>query len=242
MNIIIRRIDNSIDGWRFYEGVDENGVQVWIRPSCTTKIDAVYPKDAFLIQWIREQGLGGQAIFEKAGEEGTEVHMIIDTLLQNIGNVDFKGIETFEMSLKIKRCVQAFIDWYKEFQPKILASEEMLVNHELNFAGTRDLKCELNYQKGKKEYKGIYIIDYKTSSQVHDKHKIQNSGYWSCTNPEYKTAILHLGNKTEAGYSFLEYDPMPYFEQFKHFNKTFDLIYPNAKPKFEHYPDIFILK
>lgn len=231
----IRRIDNSVDGWRFYEGIDENEAQLWIYPSCTTKIDAVYPKDSFLIQWIREQGLGGQAIFEKAGEEGTEAHVAIDTLLRG------ENVLTLEMSLKVKRSVQAFIDWYKKFNPKIIASEEMLVHHQLKFAGTRDLLCELNYEDGKEKYQGVYVIDYKTSNSVHDKHKIQNAGYWGCTNPDYKTAILHLGNRTKAGYSFIPYDPIPYFEQFKHFNQTFDMLYPDAKPKIENYPDFFTL-
>ena len=232
---IIKRIDASVDGWRYYEGVNDEGQRVWCYPSVTTKIDAVYPKDAFLIQWIREQGLGGQAIFEKAGEEGTESHIAIDALIRG------EAVSTLEMSDKAKRCVQAFIDWAKEFNPKFLASEEMLVNHELKFAGTRDLLCELNYVDGKKLYKGIFCIDYKTSSQVHEKHKIQNVGYWSCRDRSEKTAILHLGNKTKAGYSFLEYDPLPYFEQLKHFNQTFEIMYPNSEPKIITYPEFFKL-
>lgn len=171
---IIRRIDGSIDGWRFYEGVNKAGEQTWCYPSCTTIIDAVYPKDSFLIQWIREQGLGGQAIFEKAGEEGTEAHIAIDALVRG------EGVDAREMSEKVKKCIQAFIDWTKEFNPKFLASEEMLASHAYKFAGTRDLLCELNYVDGKKKYQGIYCVDYKTSSMIHDKHKIQNAGYWAC--------------------------------------------------------------
>lgn len=234
---IIRRIDGSIDGWRFYEGVNKAGEQTWCYPSCTTIIDAVYPKDSFLIQWIREQGLGGQAIFEKAGEEGTEAHIAIDALVRG------EGVDAREMSEKVKKCIQAFIDWTKEFNPKFLASEEMLASHAYKFAGTRDLLCELNYVDGKKKYQGIYCVDYKTSSMIHDKHKIQNAGYWACrkTHKAEKVAILHLGNRTKARYSFLEYDPIPYLEQFEHFNKTFQLLYPHPEPKIIIYPDYFKL-
>lgn len=234
----IRRIDSSVDGRRFYEGVnivDGEEHRQWCYPSVTTKIDEVYPKDSFLINWIREQGLGGQAIFEKAGEEGTEVHIAVDKLIKG------EKVDTALMPLKVKRCIQAFIDWAKEFKPKFLESETMLVNHEYKVAGTRDLLCEINHEKGKTKYVGTYVVDYKTSSTIQDKHKIQVSGYWSCTPPEYKAALLHLGNRTNAGWSFHEFDALEYFEQFKHFNKTFDLLYPNAEPKIEVYPDYFIL-
>ncbi len=234
----IRRIDSSVDGRRFYEGlkvVDGEEQRQWCYTSFTTKIDAVYPKDSFLINRIREQGLGGQAIFEKAGEEGTEAHIANDQLIHG------KKVETALMSLKVKRCVQAFIDWTKEFKPQFLESEIMIVNHKYKVAGTRDLLCRLDYTKGKNKYEGIYVVDYKTSSSIHDKHKVQVAAYWSCTDPSYKAALLHLGNRTQAGYSFIEFDAPEYFEQFKHFNKTFDLLYPNAEPRIENYPDFFTL-
>lgn len=235
MDTIIRRVDTSTDGRRFYEEVDQEGKRLWCYPSFTTKIDAVYPKDAFLINWIREQGLGGQAIFEKAGEEGTEAHIAIDTLIRG------EKVLTEDMGLKAKRCVQAFLDWNEEFKPEYLESEVMVVNHELKVAGTRDLLCKLNYQKGKTKYEGTYVVDYKTSSSLHEKHEIQVAGYWSCTAPGYKTALLHLGNRTEKGYSFKEFDPVVAFEKFKHFNSTFQMMYPNAEPRIEEFPIYFQL-
>ena len=237
MNKIIRRIDGSTEGFRFYEGVnDATGEQEWCFPSCTTVIDAVYPKDSYLIQWIREQGLGGQAIFEKAGEEGTEAHIAIDALIQG------KEVRTEGMSEKAKRCVQAFLDFCDEMKPEFLKSEEMLANKELGFAGTRDVLIKLNYEKGKTKYQGTYCVDYKTSQSVHDKHRIQNVGYWTCGEPTDKVAILHLGNRTKAGWSFLEYEIEPYLTQLKHFVQTFKLLFPNAKPTIRTYPDFFSLK
>lgn len=234
---MIQRLDGSTDGFRFYQGVnDATGIPEWCYPSVTTKIDAVYPKDAYLINWIRENGMAGQATFEKAGEEGTETHIAIDELIAG------KTVRTEGMSDKAKRCVQAFLDWVEEMKPEFLESEQMLVNHELKFAGTRDLLCKLDHTKGKTKYKGVYCIDYKTSSSVQEKHKIQNVGYWSCGgSKEDKVAILHLGNKTKAGYSFLSYDPLPYFEQLKHFNQTFEFLHPNSRPKFNVYPEYFKL-
>ncbi len=236
LKTVIKRIDNSTNKWRFYEEVREDGEQLWCYPSVTSKISAVYPTDTYLVKWIREQGIGGQAIFEKAGDEGTEAHIAIDTLIRG------DSVCTLEMPDKVKRCVKAFLDWVEEFNPIFLESEKMVVNHEYNFAGTRDLLCELDYEKGKNKYKGVYCIDYKTSSGVHDSHRIQNAAYWSCGKKSTdRTAILHLGNRTKAKYSFLEYDPLEYWEQFKHFNKTFDILNPNARPNFVKYPDFFKL-
>ena len=236
---IIKRIDSSVDGRRFYEGVSQNDdgseQRLWCFPSVTTKVDEVYPKDSFLINWVREQGLGGQAIFEKAGEDVTEVHVAIDMLIRG------EKIVTAELDLKVKRCIQAFLDWVTEFKPEFIQSEAMVVNTEYRYAGTRDLLCKLNYAKGKTEYKGIYVVDYKTSSSIHDKHRVQVAAYWACTDSSYKAALLHLGNRTNAKYSFLEFDAPAYFEQFKHFSKTFDMLYPDAEPKIEQYPEYFSL-
>ena len=235
----IRRIDASVDGRRFYEKIrpKEDGTEerVACYPSVTTKLDDVVPKDAFLIKWIREQGLGGQAIFEKAGDEGTEVHIAIDRLIRG------EPVLTEGMELKVKRRVQAFIDWVHEFKPKFIESEVMLWNDEFKFAGTRDLLCELDYTKGKTSYKGIYVVDYKTSSTLQEKHEIQVAAYWGCTSKEYKAALLHLGNRTVAGYSFKEFDAPAQFEKFKHYNQTYEMEYPNSEPKIEIYPQIFIL-
>lgn len=234
----IRRIDTSIDGFRFYEGIkliDDQEVRVWCYPSVTTKIDAVYPKDAFLIKWIREQGLGGQAIFEKAADEGTEVHIAIDEMLQG------KVIPTFDMSDKVKKSIKAFLDWCEEYKPIFLESETMVVNHKYKYAGTKDARVLLDYKKGKTEHKGIYVVDYKTSNSVHDKHKIQNSSYWACGDRTDKVAILHLGNKTKAGYSFLEYDPEVYWNKATHYIKTFEMEHPNREPRIIEYPENFEL-
>lgn len=232
----IHRIDSSSDGFRYYKGVNEKtGATEFCYPSVTTKIDAVYPKDSYLINWIREQGIGGQAIFEKAGDLGTEIHVCIDTLIRG-GRVEVEPLEP-----KVKKCVQSFINWANEFKPVFIASETMLVNHSLKVAGTRDALVKLNYRKGKEEYVGTYVLDWKSSSTIQEKHKVQVSGYWASDSIEYKTALVHLGNRTKAGYSFIGFDPSPYFEQFTHFNRTFNLLYPDAQPKVEEYPDRFEL-
>ena len=240
----IRRADEDSNG-RFYSGIvelrdakgDPTGEEevLWTYPSNTTVLSEAYPMDSYLIKWIRENGLQGQAIFEKAAREGTAAHIAIDSLLNG------EKLDSGDYSPKEKRCIQAFIDWHTEFKPKIIATEQIVVNHEFKYAGALDLICELDYTKGKTVYKGKYIVDYKTSTSVQPKHKLQVSAYQQAADPTAKTAILHLGNRTKAHWSFLPFEPEEHWEGFKLMRKVFDFMKPDAMPKVIEYPEQFIL-
>lgn len=246
MQDYINRLDNDTRGWRFYEGVikkltkkadgkvEEVEERQWCYPSVTTKIGEVYPTSFYLTKWIRDHGEYGQATFEKAGDEGTDVHIAIEDLLNGA------EVSTLLMEDKVKRCLLAFVDWYNEFKPEILETEHIMVNHELKYAGTKDLRARIDYQKGKTHYKGVYTIDYKTSKSVHDSQRVTTAGYIEDEND--KGAILHLGNQTKAGWSFLEFDVDKYRKQFIHFNNTFEMLYPNSDYRKLECPQVLTLK
>ena len=240
-DIIIQRIDSE-DDRRFYQGIDKDGKIHWAYPSVTTILDATVPKDNYLINWIRVNGIGGQAIFEKAAEDGTEVHEAIEVLL-NGGQVPVSE----NMRLKVKRCIQAFIDWYNEFKPKTIATEQIVVNHQEKYAGGCDYICELDYEKldakgkVKESYKGKYVIDWKSSNSIQDKHHYQVAAYQMAVDPMAKAAIVHLGNRTKAGWSFKEVNHEESYTMFSHFNKTFQMLNPDAQPKVTEYPPAFKL-
>lgn len=239
--IIVNRLDDENGGMRFYQGVAKDGTVLFTFPSVTTILDAAVPKDSYLVRWIREQGIGGQAIFETAADEGEASHISIETLL-NGGTVPSEG-----MTPKVKKCVQAFIDWYNEFKPKIISTEQMVYNMDERYAGGCDFVCELDYEKKnakgevKESYKGTFIIDWKTSNSIHDKHFYQVAAYQRAINPKARTAIVHLGNRTKAGWSFKEFDTDKAWEYFQHYNKTFQMNYPDAQPNLKEYPAIFTL-
>jgi predicted RecB family nuclease len=223
----IKRIDNDTGGRRFYQG-EENGKVIFTFPSVTTILDETVPKDTFLIKWIREQGIGGQAIFEKSAEDGQRVHEIIEDLL-NGGQVATEDLEE-----KVKKCVQAFLDWHKEFKPETLETEQIVVGD--GYAGGCDYVCKINDQ--------VYVIDWKTSNSIQDKHLYQVAAYRMALNSKYKdakTAIVHLGNRTKQGYSMKEFEWQPMYQFFDHYHKTFKMNSPDAKPKIIQYPDIFKL-
>jgi len=228
METVIKRIDDY-NGLRFYQEVDKEGKVLWTYPSTTTKLGEVYPSGYYLEKYIRDNGEHGRIEFEKAGDQGTEVHLAIESLLGG-GAVSSEG-----MTNKVLKCVQAFIDWYTEVKPEILLTEHIVVNHDDKVAGCADLVCTINGEK--------YIIDYKTSSSLYPSHKLQLASYWSTfKDPDMKGALLQLGNTTKKHYTFSEVKDLPeQYKTFQHFNKTFDILKPDAKPSGIVYPDLFTL-
>ncbi len=227
-DLIIKRLDNDSGGRRFYQGVEDDGTIRFTYPSVTTILDEVVPKDSFLIKWIREQGIGGQAIFEKAGEEGTQAHEAIEALLRGGQMI------SEDMTPKVKKCVQAFVDWYNENKPETLETEQIVVGN--GYAGGCDYVCKIG--------EDVYVIDWKTSSTIQDKHLYQVSAYRMALQEKYpnaKTAIVHLGNRTKRGYSVKEFDWKEYFKFFEHFHTTFKMMNPDLKPRIIEYPTLFTL-
>ena len=225
--ITIREFDE-----RFYQRGDE------FAPSVTFILDATYPSGYGLTKWIGDVGnKRAEEIRDETAEEGSFVHEAIEKMLlgQKISNEDITSRFIPRRSLKIKRCLKSFIDWYEETEPEIIETEKTIWNDEFLYAGTLDLKCKINGE--------IYIIDFKTSNSVQPKMKCQLSAYnYAETNGTAKQAILHLGNTTKKRYSFIEVDFERYFNQFLTVKKLFDELHPNAKPTDEAYPEWFYLQ
>ena len=223
---IITRLDSESGSTRWYQGEDQDGKVLWTYPSVTSILDDAWPKGAYLMQWARETGLASQAIFEKAGEEGTNVHVSIDLLLHG------SKVRIEDMSRKEKKCIMAFLDFLQEMKPNILKAEHMVVNHEHKYAGTLDLVCSINGQE--------YVVDYKTSSSVQESHKLQVAAYFECVKKDLVKplpAILHLGNRTKKGWSFLEFDADEFFKGFVLVKELWDYKNPGAAPDEESYPE-----
>lgn len=216
---------------RFYPVGDR-----WV-PSVTTIIGAVYPKSPFLIDWKMQNGKEeSKKIMEEAAEEGTLVHETIERLING---------ETINVALltpKARRCVQAFISWYRKVKPKILHNELRVdydMRGEYSYAGTIDLVVEI---EGK-----VWIVDVKTSANVWPEHHIQVTAYWKCwqcdiTKPMGdKGAILHLNSKTKQGYSWNEVDLEKNTDIWNACVNMFYALNPNPQPKFIEYPEYFTL-
>lgn len=214
---------------RYYQRGDD------FAPSVTYILQCVYPTGFGLIDWIGNVGnKRADEIKNESAEEGSFVHESIEKILKGfrISNEEINTVfKNHKRALKVKRCLQSFINWYNEFKPEIISTEKTIWNEEHCFAGTLDLKCRINDE--------IWTVDFKTSKDVHDSHKVQVSAYRFADGDEGKCAILHLGNSTKKRYSWIEVDYDKYFHQFTQFNTTFKILYPNAKPNEETFPEYF---
>lgn len=157
-----------------------------------TWICSYYPKGIAFHKWLANHGWDeSQAIKESAGNKGSKVHLAINDLLDG---KEIKMNDSYpnrngdmeELSVDEYECIMSFVDWHKEFKPKVLGKEMVLFNDEMGCAGTIDLWCEIVKkvkikEKGKKEriedVPELWVIDYKISQNIWPEHKLQVSAY-----------------------------------------------------------------
>ncbi len=228
----IKRIDVVLFDERFYQKGEIYA------PSVTHMLKCVYPTGYGLTNWIGDVGnKRAEEIRDEAGEEGSFVHDAIEKILKGgfISSEDIASMFKPKRSLKIHRCLKAFLDWFDEYKPETVATEHTIWNDNPLYAGTLDYKCII---KGDK-----WTIDFKTSNSIYPSAKVQLSAYNHSDNGgKDKAAILHLGNTTKKKYSFLEIDQSRYFKEFLVTHSMFNVLYPNAAPNSEKFPEKFDLK
>lgn len=133
-----------------------------------------------------------ERVLSRAADKGTAVHNAIENYLAfGIEDIDpeFGGYFT------------AFLRWYEEYKPEVLASEYRLYHKFMGYAGTADLICVI---RGR-----LYLIDTKTTQviekmlvpvQLKAYEKALESLGVSCD----KTASLHL--RRDGTFDFQDHD------------------------------------
>ena len=224
MNQIIRTHSQGFDD-RFYvlDGI--------YAPSVTYILDVAFPNSHFLQKWVGEVG-NEEAEYRKAkaANEGSAVHQAIDIMIRG------GSVHASELGYREKKCLMTFLEWWKEEKPQVVASEMMFVNKDYGYGGTIDGVFKIKSDN----YQHAWVVDYKTSKSIWLKHKVQVKAYQKATLCE-KSAILHLGNTTKKGYSFLPVKEDHYFEMFTNALSNFKLMFPDARPVIEEFPEIFTL-
>jgi hypothetical protein len=178
---------------------------------------------------------GAEAIKRAAGNKGTKVHRAIQlyVLGQEIQmDALFPNADTGreeELTVEEYDAVRSFHDWVLEYHPKFIASEQVVLNEEVGYAGTLDLIVEIEGQK--------FVVDIKTSKAVYLEHEIQISSYkhalpdWQ----QYKTAILQVGyGANKRGWKFNVVDDK--FDLFLAAYQFWKDDNPDAKPFQKDYP------
>jgi len=245
----VQRMDYLDTDQRFYYDEFDNNVRTgkpW-KPSLTHIIGEAYPTSEFLIKWRMEKGAQeAERIFKESGDIGTAVHSYINDMLRGTGEarqiraVDLDVEYLPHQALKIKRCLMGFMNWVKDYEPKITWMEKAILAPD--WAGTGDFEGTLAID----DHKSKYLIDFKTSNSIHETHSIQVAAY-AKERGGIKPAILQVGNRNKSRYTFKVVDNPLYYESvFENIKETFYLITMKkgeyfCQPDIEEFPEVFSL-
>ena len=196
-------------------------------------------KDDYLIKWIAKHGWDDAEMIKKSkGNRGTRVHNAIEYL---IGKKEIKIDQKFyneptdtqeELTADEWECVMSFQAWYEKTQPEILEVETPIFvlpskDFEYGYAGTIDLICKINGE--------LWIVDLKTSADVHKTHILQQSAYKNALNKDIKLGILQVGYaRNKNKYKFTEIPDR--IDLFKLAYSTWDEEVSSKYPRQKDYP------
>ena len=144
-------------------------------PSITYVLGA-YPKGKFFEDWLKKVGYASEHIVRKAADQGTQTHEMIEEFLNGeelnflspSGNPQYDPL-VWQMFLR-------FVDFWEEYNPKLIETEVHLFSDEIKVAGTCDMVCEIEID-GKTE---LWIIDFKTSNHLQTTYDLQTAIYGKC--------------------------------------------------------------
>ena len=211
-------------------------------PSITYVLSA-YPKGKHFENWLKQMGTSADYIVKQAGQEGTQVHEMIEAylngeelnFLNSLGNPTYNP-DVWQMFLR-------FVDFWETYNPKLIETEVHLFSDELKVAGTCDMVCEID---GK-----LWVIDFKTSNHLQTTYDLQTAVYAKCYEECYgktadHTAVLWLkSSKRGPKDGFMQGKGWEIYESkrtqeenldiFKTVKKLFDLENPTHKPIFTEF-------
>ena len=191
----------------------------------------------------KKVGYSADWIVRKAGEEGTQVHEMIEDYL-NGKELNFLSSndnpvynpDVWQMFLK-------FVEWWEKYTPTLIETEVHLFSDKLKVAGTCDLICEIDDE--------LWLIDFKTSNHIQTTYELQTAVYTQCYEECYgkkveKQGILWLkSSKRKAAKDKMQgkgweiVTPKRTQEEnidiFKTVKKLFDLENPNHNPIFTEF-------
>jgi hypothetical protein len=134
-----------------------------------TYVLGTYPKGKYFEDWLKKVGYSADYIVKKAGEEGTQVHEMIESFLMG-EELNFLGPngrplyhpDVWQMFLR-------FVEWWEEYNPTLIETEVHLFSDELKVAGTCDMVCEIDGE--------LWIVDFKTSNNMQTTYELQTAVY-----------------------------------------------------------------
>lgn len=155
-------------------------------PGVTTILSEAAPVSQSLRLWWQTKSKDEiDDIFSTRQGEGSNVHNAIDSLLKG------KVLNTSDFNEKERKCLVAFIDWFRYFKPTEFQGEQPIASKQFRFAGTLDFVMMINGER--------WLIDFKTSSAIHFSHELQILAYKQAYEESYglkvdRCFILRVGS------------------------------------------------
>jgi len=150
-----------------------------VLPRCTTVINVLgFNKDA-LVAWAKREGKRADEISTTAKNTGTLVHKAIEFHLANRDRDPFRELEeiqkaSFDELVVAQSSYNKWLDWERENEIDIVASEYPIFSSWCNFGGTADLIFTRKDANGRTL---VCLGDFKTSKGVYEDHVVQVSAY-----------------------------------------------------------------
>lgn len=230
---------NVLDTARVYQRSEE-----LFYPSVTTVLSYL-PKGKFFEQWLKDVGSNADLIAGRAAKEGTQVHDAMEDLIAGktiewINQWGKANYSEFVWGMILKGA-----EFLNTVKPVHVATEEFLFSDTHHYAGAADYICEINGE--------TWLIDFKTSKQIHKSMHFQLSAYAKAWEEIYgkkidKTGILWFkshkrgpSNKEGVyqgkGWELVEVNNVEEnFEKFMLIKQLFDMDNPNISAKVKTYP------
>ena len=137
-----------------------------------TYVLGYYPRGRHFEDWLKKVGYSADYIVKKAGEEGTQVHEMIEEYLngKELNLMDKYG--NLQYAPNIWQMFLHFVDFWEIYKPKLIEAEVHLFSDELKVAGTCDLIIEIDGE--------LWLIDFKTSNHLQPTYELQTAVYGKC--------------------------------------------------------------
>lgn len=186
---MLPKVVNTIYG-RFYEVVE--GV---FFPSVSTITTFGTPLSFGVLKYIIKESDGDYEKYLNNKSEALRVGSLSHDYAERI----LCGEEiVIERDPSVQRAIISFTEWYNKYQPKVIATEQVLFNtvfkkgsYLLPIAGRCDLVAEIKNKKGEDE---LWMLDYKTSKNPRDpRNQIQLTIYAWLWNLNNERKIDRLG-------------------------------------------------
>lgn len=211
-----------------------------------TYILSYFPKGHFFEDWLKQVGQNAEFIAQKAADTGTQVHNLIEKYLKGEEIEWVSPNYTANYSLEVWKMFLKFHDFWETHKPTLIETEIHLFSDKYKIAGTCDLVLILNNEK--------WILDIKTSNNLHTSYDLQTAAYVTCWNECFeekidKAGILWLKSKKQGpdssgkkiqGKGWEIYESKKTIEEnWSYFEKVYDLFKlenNNPQPLFESLP------